>query len=136
MCTIIVLIFSIQCISLKLYCCAHICPAHKNIKLKQMNLILFFLQLKVRMFWNQRNKTISTDVATYFYHYATRQFSSVIVGNTFMKLLIDYDNDTLTQRFYSRATDEVCAKNIYRRQESDERLTFQRLKKLGISGSV
>ena len=135
MCSIIVLIFQYSVYLVKLYC-IHICPANEYIKLKQMNLILFFLQLKVRMFWNQRDTTISTDVATYFYHYATRQFSSIIVGNTYMKLLIDYDNGTLTQRFYSRARDEVCAKSIYRRQESDESLTFPRLKKLGASGSA
>ena len=96
--------------------------------------LFLFSQLKARMIWNYQAAEIHTagDI-TFYYDYSTKQFTSVIFVDSHLKLLTDYEKDTLRQNWYNMATGELCAKILYLRQENNEILTFQRLKKLEAS---
>ena len=86
------------------------------------------------MIWNYQATEIHVgDHFTYYYDYSTKQFTSVVFVDSHLKLLTAYEKDTLRQNWYNMATGELCATVLYLRQENNEILTFQRLKKLEAS---
>ena len=76
------------------------------------------------MFWSYWNEESNTDGITIFYNYGTKQFSSVIFAEPYVKLLSHYESDSLIQSWYILATGQLCGKVIYHRQDNNEGLSF------------